>query len=58
MDVDYENLPDAFKKRIDRFRANNPDFRFEFESYELFCCMEAVKIAEIELLNFKIYFYA
>jgi len=45
MDADYEALPDAFKKRIDRFRANNPDFRVEFESYELFCCMEAVKIA-------------
>lgn len=46
MDADYEALPDAFKKRIDRFRENNPDFRVEFESYELFCCMEAVKIAD------------
>lgn len=45
MDADYETLPDAFKKRIDRFRANNPNFRVEFENYELFCCMEAVKIA-------------
>jgi hypothetical protein len=45
MDKDYESLPGCFQKRIDRFRANNPKFRVEFEAYELFCCTEAVKIA-------------
>lgn len=46
LDSDYNNLPDVFKKRIDRFRTNNPRFRVDFESYEMFCCKEAVKIAE------------
>ncbi len=45
MDVDYEALPDNFKKRINRFRANNPKFRVDYERYELFCCKEALKIA-------------
>jgi len=45
MDADYEALPRFFKQRIDRFRANNPDFRVEYEPYEMFCCKEAVKIA-------------
>lgn len=46
MDEEYESLPPVFKKRIDRFRKNNPKFRVKFEKYELFCCREAVKIAE------------
>lgn len=45
MDAEYEALPANFQKRIDRFRENNPRFRVDFESYELFCCNEAVKIA-------------
>lgn len=45
LDAQYEALPDIFKQRIDRFRANNPDFRAEYEGYELFCCTEAVKLA-------------
>ena len=46
LDLEYESLPQVFKDRIDRFRTNNPDFRVGFESYELFCCTEAVNIAE------------
>lgn len=46
LDAEYEALPDIFKARIDRFRENNPDFRKEYETYEMFCCTEAVKIAE------------
>jgi hypothetical protein len=46
MDIDYEALPDEFKKRIDRFRNNNPTFRVDYEEYEVFCCKEALKIAE------------
>lgn len=45
MDEQYENLPDCFKKRIDRFRKNNPNFRVDFEDYELFCCEQAIVIA-------------
>lgn len=46
LDRQYDGLPDVFKARIDRFRANNPNFRVEYERYEMFCCTEAVKIAE------------
>ena len=45
LDEQYNELPDCFKKRIDRFRANNPRFRIDYESYELFCCTQAVEIA-------------
>jgi hypothetical protein len=45
MDAQYNALPDFFKKRIDRFRKNNDRFRVDYESYELFCCNEAVIIA-------------
>jgi hypothetical protein len=45
MDRRYAALPEVFRRRIDKFRANNPDFRWEYEGYELFCCEEAVKIA-------------
>ncbi len=38
-------LPDEFRKRILKFREANPEFRWEFEPYELFTCEEAVKIA-------------
>lgn len=46
MDADYEALPEVFKWRLDRFRRNNPDFRWENEPYEVFCCQEAIKIME------------
>lgn len=46
MDRRYNNLPGCFQKRIDRFRANNERFRVDYEDYELFCCEEAIKIAE------------
>lgn len=45
LNAKYDALPAEFQKRLDRFRANNPDFRWEYEPYELFCCEEAVKIA-------------
>lgn len=47
LDADYESLPENFKKRIDRFRKNNPKFRVEYEDYEMFCCKEALKIAAV-----------
>jgi hypothetical protein len=45
LDESYNNLPEIFQKRIDKFRTNNPEFRWEFESYEMFCCEQAVLIA-------------
>jgi hypothetical protein len=41
----YDALPAEFRRRLDRFRANNPDFWWRHEPYELFTCEEAVKIA-------------
>lgn len=44
-DAEYAALPPIFQARIDKFRRNNPDFRVEYEGYEMFCCTEAVKLA-------------
>ncbi len=38
-------LPPVFASRFARFLKHNPDFRWEFEGYELFCCEEAVRLA-------------
>jgi hypothetical protein len=38
-------LPSVFRERFARFLRNNPDFRWEFEGYELFCCEDAVRLA-------------
>lgn len=46
MDAAFAALPDVFQERILRFRKNNADFRRDYESYEMFCCTEAVTIAE------------
>lgn len=46
LDNDYNSLPNIFKARIDRFRSNNSTFRVDFESYEMFCCVEAMKIVK------------
>jgi len=46
LDAQYNSLPDHFKRRIDKFRANNPEFRQEYEGYEMFCCTQAVAFAD------------
>jgi len=46
LDKDFDNLPKPFQDRIARFRENNPEFRVDYEGYEMFCCKEAVKMAE------------
>lgn len=46
LDAKYDALPDTFKRRIDKFRNANPSFRQEYEGYEIFCCEQAVIIAE------------
>ncbi len=45
LDARYDALPQVFRERIDKFRNNNPDFRWKFESYEMFCCEQAVLFA-------------
>lgn len=47
LDAQFAALPLAFQQRIERFRRDGgPDWRWQFESYEMFVCAEAVKIAE------------
>lgn len=45
-DADYATLPPEFRARIDRFRRNRADWRWEHEPYELSVCKDAVLIAE------------
>ena len=47
LDARFNALPEFFKDRIRRFRTNNPNFRVEFESYEMFCIEEAINIANV-----------
>lgn len=44
-DASYNALPETFRARVDRFRSANPDFRWQFEPYEVMCCTDALKIA-------------
>lgn len=46
MDKRYDALPKAFQERINKYRNNNPRFRVDYESYELFCCEQAIEIAK------------
>lgn len=45
-DADYEKLPPAFQRRIDRLRMEDPRFRVDSEGYEMFTLCQAVFIAE------------
>lgn len=45
LDAEFATLPNSFQTRIQIFRDHCADFRWEFESYEMFACTEAVKIA-------------
>lgn len=45
LDEKYNNLPHCFQRRIQKFRYNNPRFRIDYEPYEMFCCEQAVLIA-------------
>ncbi len=46
LDADFDSLPDVFQKRLQILRENNPNFRWQHESYEMSCCVDAVKIAK------------
>ena len=45
LDQKVASLPEIFQRRIQKFRANNPEFRYEYEPYEVFCCEQAVLFA-------------
>lgn len=45
LDANFDALPTVLKERIERLRAESPDFRVNGERYELFCCTEAAKFA-------------
>ncbi len=51
LDKEYAALPQTFCERIDKFRRTNPDWRWEFESYEMICCTDALKIASYCSVN-------
>ena len=58
IDKDYAALPPQLQARIDRFRGNNPDFRWKYEIYEMAISRAAVAIAkkyptENDLVVFK-----
>lgn len=42
-----EALPDVFKQRMQKFQMTNAEFDIEYGEYELFCCEQAVIVAEI-----------
>jgi len=46
LNAQYQVLPEVFQRRIDKFRNNNPDFRWKYEAYEMLVCTQAVMIAE------------
>jgi hypothetical protein len=39
-------LPGAFRERLSVFESRNPDWRRDFEGYELFVCEEATRLVE------------
>lgn len=46
LDAQYTALPEVFRRRLDHFRASRADWRWQFEPYEMSCCVDAVQIAE------------
>jgi len=44
LDAAYEALPPPLKRRLDRFRAADPDFRWREEAYEMAACAEAGRL--------------
>lgn len=54
LDKKYHRLPKVFQQRIDKFRSNNPNFRWKYEDYEMFCCEQAVLIARTVRRRLKI----
>lgn len=44
LDEQYGALLPIFQRRIDRFRQTDPNWRVEYEAYEMFVCVEACKL--------------
>jgi hypothetical protein len=40
VDTAVSKLPALLQDRIKGFRSRNPDFRWKYEPYELFCCQQ------------------
>lgn len=47
IDARVAALPEVFQQRLERFRNGNPEFRVEYEGYELFCCEQAIMLADL-----------
>ena len=47
LDRRFAALPEIFQRRIQKFRNTNPEFRWEYEDYEMFCCEQAVIYARM-----------
>lgn len=45
LDASFATLPEVFRDRIEKFRLTKPDWRWQYESYEMSACVDAVKIA-------------
>lgn len=54
----YDQLPPEFQRRVSWFRAHNPDFRVEYEAYELSCCTDAALIVNTLKTEVKIKSFA
>ena len=46
LNLRYSKLPKVFQNRIDVFRKNNPDFRWQHEAYEIFCNEQTLEIVK------------
>lgn len=46
LDAQFAALPAVFQKRLARYRANQPNFRWKYEAYEMSVCVDAVKMAQ------------
>jgi hypothetical protein len=49
LDAEYEKLPTPLKNRLDRFRAEDPDFRWKEEFYEMASIAEAARLYKLSL---------
>lgn len=45
LDEDFISLPKMFQEKIQQKRNDNPNYRIESESYEMFCYKQAIEIA-------------
>ncbi len=46
LDQAYDALPQEFQRRFDRFRNNNPEFRWRHAAYEMMVSKEAIRLAQ------------